>query len=631
MKIIFTQVMIYLGIALMVLNIFKYVRFSREISARGDWKREVNILRLPVILLFLFLFGYIAVALFGHPDLVTAGILFGGSIFVFIMVLLMRRIERRIQINGQIQAEMEAVKLESVAKTRFLSNMSHEIRTPMNAIIGLDNLALRDPDLKPKTRDQLEKIGSSANHLLELINDILDMSRIESGRVVLKNEEFSFRKFIDQVSIIIHGQCMDKGLNYECSIEGHLNDYYFGDPMKLKQILINILGNSVKFTDSPGTVSLTVRQLSQNEENCTLQFVMKDTGIGMDEEYIPKLFEAFSQEDATTTNQYGGSGLGMAITKNFAELMNGSIEVESKKGVGSVFTVTVELGKSNQSYQSKHGLVLPNDLRALVVDDDEIACEHAILALNAMEIEAVCSTSPEEALELFKTAEDNGKSYNIVITDYKMPDTNGLELTKKLREIGGNKTIVIMLTGYDVDLIEEDAKKQGTDIMMSKPLFADVLLQNILAGLEMKSEIDEDEKADNNSEEHNLAGCRVLIAEDVDANAEILADILELEEIISERAENGQLAVGMFNASEEGYYDAILMDVRMPVMDGLSATKTIRSLDREDAKQIPIIAMTANVFDEDVELSLNAGMNAHLSKPVEPEKIFSELKKQLNR
>ena len=631
MKIIFTQVMIYLGIALMVLNIFKYVRFSREISARGDWKREVNILRLPVILLFLFLFGYIAVALFGHPDLVTAGILFGGSIFVFIMVLLMRRIERRIQINGQIQAEMEAVKLESVAKTRFLSNMSHEIRTPMNAIIGLDNLALRDPDLKPKTREQLEKIGSSANHLLELINDILDMSRIESGRVVLKNEEFSFRKFIDQVSIIIHGQCMDKGLNYECSIEGHLNDYYFGDPMKLKQILINILGNSVKFTDSPGTVSLTVRQLSQNEENCTLQFVMKDTGIGMDEEYIPKLFEAFSQEDATTTNQYGGSGLGMAITKNFAELMNGSIEVESKKGVGSVFTVTVELGKSNQSYQSKHGLVLPNDLRALVVDDDEIACEHAILALNAMEIEAVCSTSPEEALELFKTAEDNGKSYNIVITDYKMPDTNGLELTKKLREIGGNKTIVIMLTGYDVDLIEEDAKKQGTDIMMSKPLFADVLLQNILAGLEMKSEIDEDEKADNNSEEHNLAGCRVLIAEDVDANAEILADILELEEIISERAENGQLAVGMFNASEEGYYDAILMDVRMPVMDGLSATKTIRSLDREDAKQIPIIAMTANVFDEDVELSLNAGMNAHLSKPVEPEKIFSELKKQLNR
>ena len=623
--------MIYLGIALMVLNIFKYVRFSREISARGDWKREVNILRLPVILLFLFLFGYIAVALFGHPDLVTAGILFGGSIFVFIMVLLMRRIERRIQINGQIQAEMEAVKLESVAKTRFLSNMSHEIRTPMNAIIGLDNLALRDPDLKPKTRDQLEKIGSSANHLLELINDILDMSRIESGRVVLKNEEFSFRKFIDQVSIIIHGQCMDKGLNYECSIEGHLNDYYFGDPMKLKQILINILGNSVKFTDSPGTVSLTVRQLSQNEENCTLQFVMKDTGIGMDEEYIPKLFEAFSQEDATTTNQYGGSGLGMAITKNFAELMNGSIEVESKKGVGSVFTVTVELGKSNQSYQSKHGLVLPNDLRALVVDDDEIACEHAILALNAMEIEAVCSTSPEEALELFKTAEDNGKSYNIVITDYKMPDTNGLELTKKLREIGGNKTIVIMLTGYDVDLIEEDAKKQGTDIMMSKPLFADVLLQNILAGLEMKSEIDEDEKADNNSEEHNLAGCRVLIAEDVDANAEILADILELEEIISERAENGQLAVGMFNASEEGYYDAILMDVRMPVMDGLSATKTIRSLDREDAKQIPIIAMTANVFDEDVERSLNAGMNAHLSKPVEPEKIFSELKKQLNR
>jgi len=619
--------MIYLGIALMALNIYKYVRFSREIRARGDWKSEANILRLPVILLFLFLVGYIAVALFGHPDLVVAGILFGGSIFVFIMVLLMRRIERRIQINGQMQAEIEAAKLESEAKTRFLSNMSHEIRTPMNAIIGLDNLALRDDDLKPKTREQLEKIGASANHLLALINDILDMSRIESGRMVLKNEEFSFREFIDQVSIIIHGQCMDKGLNYECHIEGHPNDYYFGDEMKLKQVLINILGNSVKFTDSPGTVSLTVKQLEQNDEKCILQFIMKDTGIGMDDDFIPKLFDAFSQEDTTTTNKYGGSGLGMAISKNFIEMLNGTVEVESKKGVGSVFTVTVELGKSEQSYFSKHGFVLPKDLRALIVDDDEIACEHAMLVLSSMDIQTDWVMSASAAVDMFNSAISNGVPYDIVITDYKMPKIDGLELTKQLRKISGDKTIIILLTGYNWDSIEDEAKNDGIDIILTRPLFSEVLLHHISSLLEKKKDVivSHEQEEKEALEQSILSGKRVLIVEDVEANAEILADILELEEMESERAENGQIAVDMFSEHEKGYYDAILMDVRMPVMDGLTATETIRALEREDAREIPIIAMTANVFDEDVERSFKAGMNAHLSKPIEPDRIFETL------
>ncbi|MBE6741491.1 MAG: response regulator [Ruminococcaceae bacterium] len=627
MKIILIQVMIYLGIALMALNIYKYVRFSREIRARGDWKSEANILRLPVILLFLFLVGYIAVALFGHPDLVVAGILFGGSIFVFIMVLLMRRIERRIQINGQMQAEIEAAKLESEAKTRFLSNMSHEIRTPMNAIIGLDNLALRDDDLKPKTREQLEKIGASANHLLALINDILDMSRIESGRMVLKNEEFSFREFIDQVSIIIHGQCMDKGLNYECHIEGHPNDYYFGDEMKLKQVLINILGNSVKFTDSPGTVSLTVKQLEQNDEKCILQFIMKDTGIGMDDDFIPKLFDAFSQEDTTTTNKYGGSGLGMAISKNFIEMLNGTVEVESKKGVGSVFTVTVELGKSEQSYFSKHGFVLPKDLRALIVDDDEIACEHAMLVLSSMDIQTDWVMSASAAVDMFNSAISNGVPYDIVITDYKMPKIDGLELTKQLRKISGDKTIIILLTGYNWDSIEDEAKNDGIDIILTRPLFSEVLLHHISSLLEKKKDVivSHEQEEKEALEQSILSGKRVLIVEDVEANAEILADILELEEMESERAENGQIAVDMFSEHEKGYYDAILMDVRMPVMDGLTATETIRALEREDAREIPIIAMTANVFDEDVERSFKAGMNAHLSKPIEPDRIFETL------
>ena len=633
MKIIFTQIMIYMGIALMALNIFKYVRFSREIRARGDWDREANILRLPVVLLILFLFGYIAVALFGHPDLVVAGILLGGSIFVFIMVLLMRRVERRIQINEHMQAEINAAKLESEAKTHFLSNMSHEIRTPLNAIIGLDNIALRDSDLKPKTRDQLEKIDLSAKHLLAIINDILDMSRIESGRMVLKDEEFSSREFIDQVNIIIKGQCDDNGLDYDCSIVGHLNDYYLGDETKLKQILINILGNAVKFTEAGGKISLSVAQLSQDDEKCTLQFIMKDTGIGMDEEFIPQIFEAFTMEDATTTNKYGGSGLGMAITKKFAELMNGNIEVQSQKGKGSVFTVTVELGKSERSYQAEQGIILPDNMRALVVDNDEIACEHALLVLGSMDIKADMENSASNALEMFNAAAENGKPYDILITDYKMPNMDGLELTKAIRQSGFDKTVIIMLTGYSWDLIEEEAKKDGVDIIMAKPLFAEILLHNIINGLEEKGTVEADSSKDSVGEDEKsiLEGRRVLIAEDVDANAEILADILELEGIDSERAPNGQLAVGMFNSHDVGYYDAILMDVRMPVMDGLTATKTIRSLEREDAKTIPIIAMTANVFDEDVERSLSAGMNVHLSKPIEPDKIFETLSRLISK
>ena len=414
----------------------------------------------------------------------------GGSIFIqialivaaliilFDMYNLMQKRERKTEIEKAMAEDA------SRAKTSLLNNMSHEIRTPMNAIIGLDSIALRNPDLPEETRDELEKIGASAKHLLGLINDLLDMSRIESGRMALKEEEFSFREILDQVSSMIGGQCADKGLQYECRVNGPVRDYYIGDDMKLKQVLINILGNAVKFTDAPGRVSLTVEQTDEREDTCDLRFVISDTGIGMDPAFIPKLFDAFSQEDATATNSYGGSGLGMAITKNYVDLMNGEILVESEKGKGSTFTVTVRLGRS----------------------------------------------------ERIGTAEET-------------------------------------------------------------------------AGIP----------------EGALRGRRVLMAEDVEQNAEILADLLELEDVESEHAENGDAAVRMFSEHPAGYYDAILMDVRMPVMDGLEATRAIRALDRPDAKTIPIIAMTANVFDEDRERSLQAGMNAHLSKPIEPEVLYQTM------
>jgi len=415
----------------------------------------------------------------GTNSLIQIGMIIFSLMILFDIYSRMQKRERQTEIEKMVAEE------SSRAKTSFLSNMSHEIRTPMNAIIGLDNIALSEPDISDRTRDHLEKIGRSARHLLGLINDILDMSRIESGRMVLKNDEFLFSEFLDQIIIMINGQCLDKGLTFEHSVSGPVRDYYVGDDMKLKQVLINILGNSVKFTEAPGTVSFNVEILGEEDGRAQLRFDMKDTGIGMDKDFLPSIFEAFSQEDATATNQYGGSGLGMAITKNFVDMMGGEISVESEKGVGSRFTVTVSLGVSD------------------------------------------------------KAAEQN--------------------------------------------------------------------------------------TAEEESVTRSLAGIRVLMAEDVDLNAEILSDLLELEEVESERAVNGEEAVRMFSEKPAGYYDAILMDVRMPVLDGYSATKRIRELGRGDAASVPIIAMTANAFEEDVEQSLAVGMNAHLSKPIEPDRLYEML------
>ncbi|MCR5147615.1 MAG: amino acid permease [Eubacterium sp.] len=386
-----------------------------------------------------------------------------------------------------VEVEKTRAEKNSRAKSNFLSTMSHEIRTPMNAIIGLQNLALKDPQLSKETRGNLEKIGASANHLLGLINDILDMSRIESGRMILKNEEFSFKDFIEQINTIIGGQCRDKRLNYKYTIAESVKDYYIGDDLKLRQVIINILGNAVKFTEKRGNVSFMVEQLKEEDGICSMCFIMSDTGIGMDAEYIPKIFDTFSQEDEGNTNKYGGSGLGMAITKNLVDMMNGEITVESKKGAGTTFTVVIPLTSSDRKAEEKH----------------------------------------------------------------------------------------------------VDEKQDGT--------------------------------------EQILAGRRVLMAEDVDQNADILSDLLELVDIRSARARNGEEVIRMFSKSEKGFFSAILMDVRMPVMDGLEAARTIRGLNHPDAKTIPIIAMTANVFDEDKERSRAAGMNAHLSKPVEPDILYETM------
>ena len=506
------------------------------------------------------------------------------------------------------------------AKTTFLSNMSHEIRTPMNAIIGLDTLALRKANLDGETREYLEKIGGSARHLLGLINDILDMSRIESGRLVLRREEFSFSAMLEQINTMVMSQCGDKGLTYECRMLSLVDDYYIGDDMKLKEVLINILSNAIKFTDAPGSVTLTVERTAQYEDQSTLCFRIKDTGIGMDKEFIPKIFEAFSQEDGSRKTKYGSTGLGMAITKSIVEMMNGSINVESEKGVGTEFIVTVTLRNSEHRDPDRENAIDPASMRVLVVDDDIIAAEHARMVLDEVGIRADVANNGQEALRMIEVQHAKQAPYNLVLMDWSMPEMNGMEATKAIRERHDSETTVVVLTAYNWDDIQEEAHTVGVDSFLSKPLFASNVIEEFerVVRRNRMSLFKEKKRAE-------MAGRRILLAEDMEINAEIMMDLLSIEDVEAEHAENGKIAVEMFENSAPGYYDAILMDVRMPEMDGLEATAAIRALDRADAKRIPIIALTANAFDEDVQRSLQAGMNAHLSKPVESERLMQTL------
>ena len=507
----------------------------------------------------------------------------------------------------------------SKAKTAFLSNMSHEIRTPMNAIIGLDSLALKSDTLSDEVREYLEKIGESARHLLGLINDILDMSRIESGRLVLRKEEFSFSRMLEQLNTMIMSQCAEKGLKYECSVIGGVSDYYIGDDMKLKQVLINILSNAIKFTDPPGSVTLTVERTAVFEDHSTLKFVVKDSGIGMDKSFIPRLFDAFSQEDDSRNNRFGSTGLGMAITKNMVELMNGSISVESEKGVGTEFTVFITLINS-EHIGSTMSRINPGDLFVLVVDDEDIAAEHARIVLDEAGIKADTCSNGQEAMKMLEVQHAKHDPYNLVLLDWKMPEMDGIEVAREIRKQYDKETTVIILTSFNWDEIMDEALHIGVDGFLAKPLFASNVIDEFkrIAHKNNMSLFLEKKRAD-------LKDKKILLAEDIKINAEIMKNIILARGALIDYAENGRKALEMFSSSADGYYDAILMDVRMPEMDGLEAASAIRSLDRSDAKSVPIIALTANAFDEDVQRSLQAGMNAHLTKPVEPDHLYQTL------
>ena len=545
-----------------------------------------------------------------------------GACFVDVDENTRSSIEQQQALSDALMAAEEANR----AKTAFLSNMSHEIRTPMNAIIGLDSIALNEPDLPPKTREYLEKIGSSAEHLLGLINDILDMSRIESGKLTLKKEEFSLQKFLEAINTMFSGQCQEKGLEYQCRINSEVDDYYIGDNMKLRQVLINILGNAVKFTPEGGKISLQVERIAQFDGKTSLKFTVSDTGIGMSKEFLPHIFDTFSQEDSSSTNKYGSTGLGLAITKSIVEMMNGHIEVESEEGRGTTFEVTVTLSDSDRTGIPEEDDVHPGEMTVLIVDDDPVAGKHAQLVLEKAGIASEVADSGKQAVDMVKLRHARMEPYNLILVDWKMPEMDGVETTRQIRAEIGHESAIIILTAYRWDDVLEEALEAGVDSFLPKPLFAASVMEEFKSALKRKDVPAKKERA-----KADLKGRHILLAEDMDVNADIMLMVLQMREITADRAVNGKIAVELFETHPEGYYDAILMDMRMPEMDGLEATRTIRSMDRSDAKTIPVIALTANAFDEDVQRSMQAGLNAHLSKPVQPELLFETLENLIKK
>ncbi len=513
------------------------------------------------------------------------------------------------------------------AKSAFLSNMSHEIRTPLNAIIGLNNIAVDDPETPEKTRELLSKIGVSAHHLLNIINDILDMSRIESGKMTVKNEEFSFAKALEHVNTIIGGQCRDKGVKYECHLIGHIDEYYIADEVKIRQVMINILGNAVKFTPPGGSVIFTIEDTARLDNKTTLKFTVEDTGIGISADYLPHLFDAFTQEDSSSTNKYGSTGLGMPITKNIVELMNGTIDVESEKGKGSKFTVVLTLMNTRDAqhnHPEQDDEIDHASLTILIVDDDQLSIDHAVEAMGEEGISCETTLSGAEAIEMIDLRRARMEPYDLVVVDWQMPEMDGVELIRRIKSVPENEGTVAMLASYNWEDAEDDARKAGADCFTRKPLFAAEVIEEFRHALSHIGRALGETVVD-------LDGISVLLAEDMPVNAEIMKILLGSKGMKVDLAENGKIALEKFSSRPEGYYDVILMDMRMPEMDGLEASKRIRALDRNDAKTIPIIALTANAFDEDVQRSMQAGLDAHLSKPVEPDNLINTMTKLISK
>lgn len=514
------------------------------------------------------------------------------------------------------------------AKTTFLSNMSHDIRTPMNAIIGFATIAASRIDNREQVKECLQKVLASSNHLLSLINDILDMSRIESGKMQIHEQECNISELMHNLVNIIQPQVKAKQLELFIDTFEVTNEDVITDPLKLNQIFINLMSNAVKYTPAGGMVTFRIIQHTTFRHGYgDYEFIIKDNGIGMSAEFVKHVFEPFERESTTTKSGIQGTGLGMAITKNIIEMLNGKVSVESEVGKGSTFTVNLSL-KLQDVEKNAEQIKELEGLRALVVDDDLNICDSVSKMLKTIGMRAEWTTSGREAVYRAKSACEEGDSYHTYIIDWQMPETSGVETARKIRSAVGEESPIIILTAYDWTDIEEEAKEAGVTAFCAKPLFMSDLKSALLTANNTEYKGENDEAV---WQAVDFSGKRVLLVEDIEMNREIAEVILTESGFEVESAPDGTDAVDMVRKSPENYYDVVLMDVQMPIMNGYEATRTIRSLPREDVKTLPIIAMTANALEEDKAAALKSGMNDHIAKPLDIELFMDVLKKHLRK
>ena len=540
---------------------------------------------------------------------VTAGLLI---LFVFDMAVMLN-------FNKKLQAAAREAATANKAKTDFLSTMSHDIRTPMNAIIGLTTIAEKNLGDTVSVGENLRKITLASNHLLTLINDILDISKVESGKLNLSPQTFSLVETVENLVNLSQPMIKEKNIEFRFRTSRMEKEYLYADKLRLNQIYINILSNAIKYTEPGGRVSVDMHQEESQKAGCVrLTYTVSDTGIGMSPEFMATMYQPFSRQTDSRVNSIQGTGLGLAITKQMVDLMEGTIDCQSEQGKGTTFTVILDLPVADR--QREDMLLEPMDV--LIVDDDEVLLETAVDTLESLGVTADCAKSGLEALGMIMHRNKIGQDYRVVILDWKMPDIDGVETIRRIRTEMNSSIPILLISAYDWSDIEDVAKEAGANGFVSKPLLRSTLYDKIneLLGTEAKSVEPDNDYSD-------LQGMNILIAEDNDINWEIISTMLGMFGITTERAKNGRICVEKMDAAMEGTYDLIFMDIQMPEMNGLDATRNIRALSDPWASSIPIIAMTADAFSENVTECLNAGMNGHIAKPIDIKLVIKEIRR----
>ena len=543
------------------------------------------------------------------------------AVIATLLLLIFFRYFQLMRLQLQEVEESRQIALQATkAKSEFLSNMSHDIRTPMNAIVGMTAIATAHIDDKEQVQNCLKKISLSGRHLLGLINDVLDMSKIESGKMTLSMDQISLPEVVEGIVGIVQSQVHGKNQSFNVHVDNIEVESVYCDSVRLNQVLLNLLSNAVKYTQEGGSISFSLyEEVSPKGDNyIRVHIKVEDNGIGMDEEFQQKIFDSYSRADSKRVHKTEGAGLGMAITKYIVDAMEGTIQVESKLGQGTKFNLVLDLEKAEIEEMD---MILPA-WKMLVVDDDEMLCQTTVEALKDIGVAADWTLSGEKAIALVEQHHKKEDDYQIILLDWKLPGMNGIQVAREIRRSLGHNVPILLISAYDWSEFEAEAREAGVDGFISKPLFKSTLYYGLQKYMGVEESAEEQEK-----QHMDLSGRRILVAEDNDLNWEVLNELLSDVGMKLEWAENGQICVDMFAQSEQGYYDAILMDVRMPVMNGHEATTAIRALERADAQSVPIIAMTADAFSEDVQKCLDCGMNAHTAKPINLEEVLFLLRK----